>query len=440
MAVKNKVALQAQVDALFADNSSADISPQDVRTVHTDAVDSFVDVGDVDYLHLQDLTSFTSITPTGSDAGLIINGQLEVGTIAAPRESIFGEGDSTVDDMIVFQTSDDIVYIDRTTVLSVDDGSTVGLFNGTAIGLITYIGGDHPLEGIKIKTDVIGAIDHDNVIIEYWGGSAWIEDKLMATDANFPFTQRGYHACEIVGSDQWRFGGNHVGLSSDIATRAVNGITKYWYKITTIDTLSVDPLIDQIKLHTNSFEINSNGFTEYFGNSRYKKIVLSGVDNLINNTAHSPASQSVEYTPEVIAGYTDNELQNNATDSAVFPLNIDEGLDTSIPVEINISYYVEGTNTGDIEFNLRTLYITDGFVYDGSAASVDEFTLIDTVSSDSNLVRRTGTMYVDASYAHPNTAILVIIARDGTAGNISDTLAANVVLTHVVVNGFFWKP
>ena len=124
----------------------------------------------------------------------------------------------------------------------------------------------------------------------------------------------------------------------------------------------------------------------------------------------------------------------------MFPLNIDEGLDTSIPVEVKISYYVEGTNTGDIEFNLRTLYITDGFVYDGSAASVDEFTLIDTVSSDSNLVRRTGTMYVDASYAHPNTGILVLISRDGTAANASDTLAANVVLTHVVVNGFFWKP
>ena len=45
MTVKTKSQLTAQITSLLADNFAGDISPQDVRTVHTDAVDSMYDEG-----------------------------------------------------------------------------------------------------------------------------------------------------------------------------------------------------------------------------------------------------------------------------------------------------------------------------------------------------------------------------------------------------------
>jgi hypothetical protein len=207
-----------------------------------------------------------------------------------------------------------------------------------------------------------------------------------------------------------------------------------------ISTITSSPIIEQFKLHTNRFEVNGNGFTEYFGTSRYRKTLISGVDHLIPNNVGTPKDMDVLYTPTATAGYTDNRFESTVNDSTCFVLDINEGLDTSIPIEVSLSFYVNGTGTGDIELVLEKIPVTDGYVYDGANSIGGSATKIVTVATDKDLVRQSVLLHLDVNEATPSTAYLMIVRRDASAGNLNDTLAEDVILTHFKVNGYFWKP
>jgi len=440
MAIKTKAELQTQVDTLLADNAAGDISASDIRTVDTDAIDSFVDVQDPDYIKLKDTNTFVTATPVGDDAGLIIEGQLSVGTRANPQEAVFGEGDSNTEGMVVLQTPDDVVYSDRTTIFASDTGSSTGMFGSTLAGQIVYVGSDIPSSGLKVKTAILGLVEPENVIAEYWNGSVWFPISYMATDADYPFEQRGWNIATVAGSEQWRFNFDPYNLTTGGVQRTINGITKYWARMRIVTNITLDPMIEQFKLHTNRFEINGNGFTEYFGTSRYKKVLAQGVTHLIGNRTGSPKNQVVAYTPTADADYKVNKFEDTNNDSTMFVLDIDEGLDTSIPIRVDLSFYVDSAATGDIEFILEKIPVNDGFVYDGLASPTGIVNSIVNVPIGANKVRKTTSLYLDINEAMTDTAFVMVVRRDATAGNANDNIGATIVLTHFIVSGYFWKP
>ncbi len=376
------------------------------------------------------------------DRGVTIkNGQLSVGEWNNPQESVFGQGDSTTDTMIAYHTSDDLIFTDITDILSSDTGSSIGLFGGTTSGSTIYVGSDFIFSGVKAKINTDGIVEPDAVIAQFWDGGQWVGVNYMSTNSDFPYTQYGWELAQNGNiSEQWRFNYDPYEINANWQKSNVNGVTKYWAKFRILTSITTDPIIEQIKLHTSRLEVNADGFTEYFGRARYKKTILSGVNSLINNSAQSPSNESVEYASGVTAGYLDNEFVSNANDSKLFVLNIDEGLDTSIPIEFKTSWYVKGTETGDVEFRLGKILVEDGFVYNGTAAVEGVVSKIVNVSVSSNLVRQTATIYIDINDAKPNTAYLMVFNRDSTSGNPNDTLNNNIILTHIVVNGYFWKP
>jgi len=335
------------------------------------------------------------------------------------------------------------VFTDITTAAASDSASTFAMFNGTAVGKMVYLGSDFKFSGAKVKIVTEGVVEPANVVAEYWNGTAWFPVNYMATCADFPFSQKGWEIAGTGtsgGSEQWRFNYDPYGNDADFQTKDVNGSVKYWARFRITSPITTDPLLEQVKLHTNSFEINANGFTEYFGTSRYKKTVLSGINNLVNNSAQSLANESAAYAPGISAGYKDNEFQDNTVDSTLFVLDVNEGIDTSIPVEVNVSWYVKGAGTGDVELSLGKIPVGDGFVYDGANTVTWADPVVTNVPVASNLVRQTTTMYIDINEAQADTAYLMVIRRDASAGNTNDTVAASVVATHIKVNAYFWKP
>lgn len=391
------------------------------------------------------LTSFSKqieVTESGDDAGVVFTEQVSVGTWDNPKEMVVGSGDSTTQTMVALQTDDDVTYTDVTTIWQSDQGSSTGMFNGVTAGKTVYLGADFKFNGIKVKINTEGQVEPDRVVMEYWTGSAWFPVPYMATSSDEPLSAFGWKLAQNgVSSEQWYFNFDPTDIAPDWQQHAVDGITKYWGRFRIISDITADPIIEQVKLHTPRFEANACGCTQYFGESRYKKTVLSGVDILINNALQSPASQAVAYTPTISADYGDNQFNNNARDSKLFVLNVDEGLDTSIPIEVVISFYVEGTGTGDIEFTLGKIPVGDGFIYDGTSSVTTEYSVISQVITPSNLERRSIKMYMPINDGGPDIpAYLMEIARDATGTNPNDTVPHNVVVTHVIVNGWFWKP
>lgn len=193
------------------------------------------------------------------------------------------------------------------------------------------------------------------------------------------------------------------------------------------------------KINSNDSELEADGFTSYRGRSRYAKTLLFGLDATIPNSLNDPANENVKYGTNFSAKQTDNEFANGTVDGFGIVQNITEGLDTSIPLQLKVSYYVKGTATGDVEFNAEVFQVADGFVYDGTATP-DTYSEIMNTPAPADEVRQSATLQLKVNRLTPKDAVVVSLYRDASGANLNDTLASNIVITNVVLTGYFWRP
>jgi len=379
------------------------------------------------------------IDTTGDDKGLkITDGQLAVGSWQTPKESVFGAGDSTTETMVCFHElgATPGTFVDVTAILASDDASTTGLLGGLAVGDSLYVGGDFLFTGLKAKIATDGLVEADNIIVEYWNGTGWNPTTTMCTGANDPFFQYADELAQNgLGSEQWRFDFDPYGLLPDWALGTVNGEVKYWARLRVVTAITLDAIIEQIKLHTDRAEINATGFLEFYGKSRFRVIIASGMKNYTKNALSDPPNDSVNYTPTIRAAYQDNEFASNNLDSFLYQYEVQRGVDTSIPIKVNISYYGKGSSDGDILHGLEVVRVGLDFVFDGNASSVFEAEATSLLGADT-LKRQVKVAYVDISKYKAGDTVMFCISRDGS--DALDTYSGNMVVENVVIVGYKW--
>ncbi|MHC4213179.1 MAG: hypothetical protein ACYSWP_07410, partial [Planctomycetota bacterium] len=228
---------------------------------------------------------FTNVSTTGDDAGVNFEEQLSIGRPGAGRELVVGEGDSYPVtkawhvDVSGFSGLTVTGATDVTTILQSDNGSATGLFNGNTSGKCLLVMSDSGrYGGVKVKMNTAGTVEPASVLAEYLQDSSptWIPSGFMATDAEFPYDQKGnvLASCSSC-SEQWRFSFDPDDLPPtwDEVTLNINGTnyTGRFARFCTVAPITLDPVLEQIKLHTNRWECNADGNTEYFGRARYPK-------------------------------------------------------------------------------------------------------------------------------------------------------------------------
>lgn len=375
----------------------------------------------------------------GDDYGLIMNGQLAIGTKEQGHELIVGQGDSyPVEVAFHFNGS---TYTDITTELQSDNGSTVGVFGGTTAGNMLYIGSSVKFYGLKVKFVTAGIVEPSNIVAEYWDEdtTSWIQTNFMVTDSSYPYGQYGNEisSCGDNCSEHWRFDFDPNLLAPFWDKNTVNVVEKYWGRLRIVTDITLDPIIEQIKCHSSRWECNDNGSTEYFGYARYAKTLQAGLDKVISNSLSTPANQSVTYGPNLTMSYVNNKFAHTARDGFGMVQNIIEGVDTSIVLRLDVSYYVDGTQTGNIELQSDLYIIKNGFLYDGTDTPTNT-SVVENITVASNKIRRTASMFIDIASLTNEDAIVLDIFRDGGVGN--DTLATAIVVTNVRLTGYTWKP
>ncbi|MCK5788871.1 MAG: hypothetical protein KAH32_07720 [Chlamydiia bacterium] len=401
---------------------------------------------------INDILKFQEGIPAGDDAGVQFTEptlkNVIIGNYDNPVELCVGQGDSTTDTMTTLHTVNGTSFIDVTEIFSSDSDSSTGLFGGTTANQVLYIGGHFQFSGVKAKIVTAGEGIHNNIIAEYYTASGWVKSTFMAVNSNFnPFSkdnQRADNLASISGiSEQWYFNFDPYEINDNWIPSEINGETKYWSRIRIVSDIITDPVIEQIKLHTNRVEIENTGIFRY-GVARYCKILSNGLSNTIKNVDQNPPNYSVPYTPTITAGYLDNQFKNGADDGFLFVQNVESGIDTSIPYALKVAYYSLGGLAGDIELQADVVLIgqdvggSGPFVYDGTAP-MTTYKNIDSVPISSALERRTTTFYIDISHLTPADAMVINIHRDASAGNPNDTLPHDVIMTHIVPVAYFWK-
>lgn len=400
---------------------------------------------------INNIVQFIEGVPTGDDKGLkFTGGQQSTGAPNAGQEAIFGEGDSYP---VVRAWHFDYANLSGTTItgatevtdiLQSDNGSTTGLFGGTAAGSAIIVMSDlGRYGGVKAKIDTLGTVEPANITAEYLADNTptWVTSPYMVTDADFPYEQKGnvLSSCSSC-SEQWRFGFDPDNLPPtwDEVTMTINGypyIGRFaMFRVTSPITL--DPVMEQLKLHTNRMEVNAEGSSEYFGRSRYPKditVIKSA------NSDKTTGNQNISIASGITITGSNNAFTDNSDDGLILTAVLPIGVDTSIPMQVDIDWQPLGAGTGNVELKAEIVKVTNGFTYDGAATAISLADQITAIANQQN-ERQVSSFKFFVNDMLPGDIVVISIHRDARVTNPDDTLAGSIAINYWRLFGYFWKP
>jgi len=302
---------------------------------------------------------------TEDDEGLNILGELHVGIPEKGTEAAIGGGDSYTRGMLVYTETDIGEFTDISVSAKSASGSTFtftdvtedsAIYVASSLSDITDV-----LEhfGIKSKVNTSAVVGTGGIVAEYWNGSAWTELKVMEVESSGSFYPYANNIFEHTG-------GHHIRYNSDLA---IDSWTKndpmnletdyYWVRFRINGDIDTAPIFEQFKLHTNRFEINADGWVEYFGNAR-------PIGQLpLNFTVGRPfegnmQTQKLYVSEDIGVGFTNNKF-TATTDKSGIAGNLPYDLDTSSPIKFLISGRPSTTET--ITWTIRWAWVKDGDTY-----------------------------------------------------------------------------
>ncbi len=365
------------------------------------------------------------------DRALLSIGELAVGLPLAGKESVFGEGDSHTDDMHVFTNTslEAGTWADVTTAAASATGSTFTLLPGITADNCVFVGSENAIfPGIKVTMDSTaitlgaGAINE-----EFWNGSAWTDFNLMATDADMPYNQYADAVFQRASqSDQVRFG-----PMTGWASKSLNGQVAFWMRWCVTTGITTSPVLQQVKVHTNRFEINLEGFAEQFGDAIEERSMPLPEHRALKAPA---APGNVVVTVSASIEYTGSRNSYSTGDGVVYIVPVPDGLDTSQPLTFRTLWKPSSTNAGDVNFNLIVSEGDIGDVVDGTIAET-AVSVIQAASGTTDAIQA----LTEHSFSVPDVIPGDVIFIAHTRAAASDTFTGNVEILRRELEGHFWR-
>lgn len=302
-----------------------------------------------------------------NDNALVIEGQeLHVGDAEQGFEVCIGQGDSYSDDLLAY-IYDGSSYWSTGDSLKHIDGIYVEFPNtsvNTALYLASDVASDTILHyGIKVENVDSMTVGSGEVIAEYWNGSAWTEFNSMVTDGSAPYAYNNKSYFEQTQSTHIRY---TIALrdSNWIASDPVSlGSVRKWVRFRIATAITESPQIDQIKLHSSRFEVNDDGFLEFFGDARASSLLP------VNIGSGQPfegnmQSQTIYVDENIGVGFQNNRFTATG-DKLGYSVNLPDNVDTGCPVNIIWSgrYVTGGTAQWTVRYRIvspdSALYTTE---------------------------------------------------------------------------------
>lgn len=286
-------------------------------------------------------------------------GEIHVGIPEAPAELVVGGGDSYLTDVFVYTEDAVSTFTDRS-------GDATFAFDGTAAGNAIYIASDKQdvtdylrFPGLKVTTSVAIVLGAGAIICEYWNGSAWVQMPQMVSDAGGAYHSHASTPFERVAIEQVRYSQDAVSVQWTKNDPPAEGTARFWVRYRIVTGITTSPTMTQIKLHTDRFEINPDGFAEMFGKAR-PLIKLPWDLGLIRPAAASPLNQDVYLSDNLDVGRVENKFVSGTTDRIGFATMLPGSTCTSCPAIFVWKYFTDGTSAGDIRWVIRWGFSSDG--------------------------------------------------------------------------------
>jgi hypothetical protein len=319
------------------------------------------------------LVDFASPSPL--DEAFHFAQELHVGVPEKGRETCLGEGDSTSRDMLVYKYTDiGSVFTDVSDEAKSATGSNFTM--GTAVNDAMYIGWDLQnsdfLKFYGIKCSVLTALTPGagSAVWEFWDGDSWEEFSVMMSNAIIPYVSYGNASFQETGSHQIRFASER--LINEWAKNDPPGITtnRFWVRFRITGVISVAPIFEQFKLHTNRSEINENGWLEYFGTARPISTLPININTFRGPTGSKPGDQDLYLSDNLDVGKEQNEFGYNTTDRLALAIYLPLDVDTSNRFKLHLSWITNDNDGGNVRWVVRWAKSIDGdSIYRSAAAA-----------------------------------------------------------------------
>jgi hypothetical protein len=252
------------------------------------------------------------------------------------------------------------VFTDRTEAATSFSGSTF-TFDGIAADNSIYIADRFPItfEGIKVVVDTAAVLGTGNIVAEFWNGTSWEEFNGNTVQSNTPFLKFAKNYFNQIG-------GYHIKYNPYIRdTWTVNdpmalGTSYYWMRFRITSDITTAPVIQQVKVHTDRTEINSDGTIEYHMDGRtYKKLVVDAIKPIEG----SMQSANVYVDENVGVGFADNRFTSTG-DLLGVSFELPEDCDTSAP--LIFVWKGKFATSGNVDFTVRSKVVKPGDSYTNS--------------------------------------------------------------------------
>ena len=374
------------------------------------------------------------VSNTLGDAGTTVMGECHVGTRDNPSELVVGGGESYFTDVETYTGDAAEVgpFTRQSVAAQTAEGSTFVPFDSVAAGECLYIGSPYVFPGFKVLVDTALVVGAGEIVTEYWSGAAWTDVRNMSalTTTKGQFSTR---VLERANSEHVRFDMDGV---AGWALHTIEGHELYWCRLRIVTGVTSVGLLQQIKCHTDRWEGNGNGTTEWFGGARPTMTMPVGLKDLVGVDGAAPKSTDIVYSSTIKLVSKNNRLEPTVKDGLGAAFTLPESVDTSCALQFSVSVATPAI-VGDVEIELVVSPHPAGTALVDTTPESSEFKVFTVPGA--TMVPHVLVFSVDVSALVPGDVLAFAIIRDADAANAADTLADNALITGLSVVGRRWK-
>lgn len=310
---------------------------------------------------------------TAQDEGFNFWGEIHAGRPEAPKESVFGTGDSTTRGMVVFTTDNTASattnggnITDVTSDLTEPGDGNTATFQGTGVGHSIIVGttledaGSSLLchYGWKISQTTAATTDGAYIFEVSEDATNWTEVGVQANESSTFAAYSSDVFWRANSSEHLRYG---VDSNTTWAAKTINSVEAKWLRVRITSAPTTLPVFDQFKVSYPRMELNSPGFLTAHGLAQWRATIF-GAGNVWGDGGLGTASFPVG-SGGAPTGWThlmQNSSLNSTGDDLYWQIVLPAGICTAYPISIRPVYiYQDGSAdpTGDASTVLSVIPI-----------------------------------------------------------------------------------
>ena len=146
---------------------------------------------------------------------------------------------------------------------------------------------------------------------------------------------------------------NKIGNQKAITVAPSTVVTKYWVRVRVVSIINVVPQLEFINNLPSFLLIRNDGFTERFGKACPTNKVFFHRKLSEEIAGEAPTNEVINFSTDISINTIDSEFSSTQLRAIGGILRLPENINTAQPLQISLSWYINGGATGQFQWYLE---------------------------------------------------------------------------------------